>query len=121
MIRYFAIQNTIHAILRKYQNILFFPSIIGFRPFQTPCTILCLCLPVEMTLRCCLPSTIVVIFIFKNMFCFEKPVGGQKVPFSIKKSASSDSAQKEVFITYKILMRVSFRTALAIANFMVKY
>jgi hypothetical protein len=84
--------------MRKYQNISFFPFIIGFRPFQTHCTILCLCLPIEMTLRC-LPSTIVVIFIFKNMFCFEKPVGGQKVPFLYKKSASSDSAQNERFLS----------------------
>jgi hypothetical protein len=48
-IQYFGIQNTISAILRKYQNISFFSSFIGFRPFQTHCTILCLCLPIEMT------------------------------------------------------------------------
>jgi hypothetical protein len=40
-----------------------------------------------------------VILIFKNRFCFEKPVGGQKVPFSIKKSASSDSAKNERFLS----------------------
>ena len=50
MIWYFLIQNTIDAISRKYQNISFFsPSFIGFRPFQTHCTIFCSCLPIEMT------------------------------------------------------------------------
>ncbi len=48
MIQYFAIQNTISAITRKYWNTVI-SSLIGFRPFQTHCTILCSCLPIEMT------------------------------------------------------------------------
>jgi hypothetical protein len=49
MIQYFATQNNISAISRKYQDISFLSSFIGFRPFQTHCTILCSCLPIEMT------------------------------------------------------------------------
>ncbi len=49
MIQYFLIQNTNSANLRKSQNILFFALVISFKPFQTHCTILCSCLPIEMT------------------------------------------------------------------------